>query len=88
MPNKSITAIFTKKGMVVRQICEVKNNQLSISLPVDFKDKKKVLVIVDDAPLLQAKKQLLMKKAALDPLFLADIKEISDDFNAIENGNL
>ena len=74
--------------MVVRQFCEVKNNQLFISLPVDFKDKKKVLVIVDDAPSIQSKKQLLMKKAALDPLFLADSKEVSDDFNAIENGNL
>ncbi len=61
--------------MVVRQFCEVKNNQLFISLPINFKDKKKVLVIVDDAPSIQSKKQLLMKKAALDPLFWQTAKK-------------
>ena len=74
--------------MILRQICEVKNNQLSIILPADFKDKQKVLVIVDDAPTIQSQKQQMMKQAAKDPLFLADINEINDDFNAIENGNL
>ena len=74
--------------MIVRRICEVKNNQLSINLPTNFKDKQKVLVIVDDAPMANTQKQLLMKRAANDPLFLADINEINDDFNAIENGNL
>ena len=74
--------------MIVRQICEVQNNQLSINLPTNFKDKQKVLVIVDDGPLAHTQKQLLMKRAVNDSLFLADINEINDDFNAIENGNL
>ena len=74
--------------MVVKQVCEVKNNHLSIKLPADFKEKQKVLVIIEDLETKNADKQLLMQKAATDPLFLADIEEILEDFNAIENGNL
>ena len=74
--------------MILRQICEVQNNQLSITLPADFKDKQKVLVIVDDAPSIHTQKKQLMKKAINDQLFLADIKEINDDFDAIEKSNL
>jgi hypothetical protein len=34
--------------MTIRQICDVKNNEITIHLPDTFKNNRKVLVIVDD----------------------------------------
>jgi len=81
--------IFVKKlVMTLRQICDVVNNQLLITLPDSFRDKKKVLVIVNDNVDNRASKIELFKKASVDPLFNADIKEIDDDFKAIDDETL
>ena len=74
--------------MTLRQICDVVNNQLLITLPDSFRDKKKVLVIVNDNVDNRASKIELFKKASVDPLFNADIKEIDDDFKAIDDETL
>lgn len=74
--------------MTLRKICEIKNNQLTLNLPDSFKGKKKVLVIVDDAVDGNAKKLALLKKAAADPLFVADVKEVNNDFGSVDHETL
>lgn len=74
--------------MTLRQVCNIKNNQVIIDLPADFKNKKKVLVIVDDSLDTKTEKLALLKQAASDPLFIADIKAIADDFGVIDHETL
>jgi hypoxanthine phosphoribosyltransferase len=74
--------------MTYRQVCSVDNNKVTITLPEDFKGKTKVVVVVDDLVDTKAQKFELLKKASNDPLFLADIKEIHEDFDAIDEENL
>jgi len=74
--------------MTIRQICNVIDNQLLIKLPDSFKNKKQVFVIVNDTVDNRAKKIEILKLASVDPLFNADIKEINDDFNAIDSETL
>ena len=62
--------------MTLKQICNVKDNRLIINLPKSFKEGKQVMVIVDDELNLRD-----MQKAALDPLYLADMAEIEEDFD-------
>lgn len=71
-----------------KNIYEVTDNQLIISLPKEFKNKTKVLVTIDDVTDSSATKLLLLKKAAMDPLFLADIEEVRNDFDPIDNEDL
>jgi hypothetical protein len=70
--------------MTIRQICNITNNQLIINLPTTFTDKKSVLVIVDDSVDEYAEKMLLLKKASTDPLFIADLKQVNDDFGYLD----
>ncbi len=74
--------------MTFRQVCDITNNQVLINLPADFKDKKQVTVVVDDAIDSKSKKLDLLKQALTDPLFLADVKEIHTDFDAADNETL
>lgn len=80
-------ALFLYKDyiMLLRQICDVKDNEIVIHLPDSFTNNKKVLVTVDDSILSKADKLALLKLAASDPLFQSDVKEVSDDFGAIDN---
>jgi hypothetical protein len=66
--------------MTFERTYEIQNNQLVITLPVSFKNKKRVRVIVEDADQQYADKISLLKMASIDPLFLADIDEIKSDF--------
>jgi hypothetical protein len=74
--------------MTYKIVCLVNNNQVVVTLPPDFSNKKQVTVIVDDQVDNKAKKLEMMKIASNDPLFLADIKEVHDDFDSIENESL
>ena len=74
--------------MTLRRIVDIINNQLIITLPENFRGKKKVLVTVDDSISTNDEKLLLLKNAASDPLFLADIKEIGNDFGSIDHETL
>ena len=71
--------------MTVRQVYNISNNQLVIELPEKFKGKEKVMVTLDDHVDSKVEKLLMLQKASEDPLFILDIKEINDDFGAIEN---
>lgn len=71
----------------MRQVYEVKNNQIVVMLPDSFKDQKSVWVTVEDADPRQ-EKLLKMASAAKDPLFLADVKAVSDDFKETDFENL
>lgn len=63
-----------------------KNNQLIIKLPERFKSKKKVKVIIEDFDDNNRSGKIeMLKKASRDPLFLADIYEISADFEFSDN---
>jgi hypothetical protein len=74
--------------MTYRKVYSVENNKVIINLPDDFKGKKQVLIVVDDLADTKEQKLELMKQASKDPLFLADIKEIQDDFDSIDHENL
>jgi hypothetical protein len=71
--------------MSLKNIYEVNDNQLIINLPKEFKNKMKVLVTIDDITDSYASKLLLLKQAATDPLFLADVEEVRNDFDPIDN---
>ncbi len=65
-------------------VYKVTDTKLVINLPPAFRNKQ-VLVTIDDKPEAGADKIALMKLAIKDPLFLSDLKEVSDDFDGIEH---
>ena len=74
--------------MLIRQICDVKNNEIVIHLPDSFSNNKKVMVTVDDAIVSKSEKLALLKLTATDPLFQADVREVSDDFSSIDHESI
>lgn len=67
--------------MTVRQKYRIKGDQLIIELPEELKSSgKEVIVTIEDVSDSKITKIELMKKAANDPLFLKDIKEIAIEF--------
>lgn len=71
--------------MTFKQICTVINNQVTITLPQNFESRKQVTVVIDDQIDKRSQKLDKLKKAANDPLFIADIMEIKKDFDSIDN---
>jgi hypothetical protein len=71
--------------MIYSQVCQIHNNQIILNLPANFSGKKSVRVLVDDNLDEKSKKIELLKKASNDPLFKADVNEIIDDFDHLEN---
>ncbi len=75
--------------MSFKEIHDVpKNHQLKINLPESFPSKQKVVVTVEEMPLSKKEKLKLMKRAAKDPLFIHDMKEVNGDFDLINNESL
>jgi hypothetical protein len=74
--------------MTYKIVCPVKNNQVILTLPPDFSDKKEVTVYVDDRIDLKSQRLETLRMAAKDPLFLADVHEIHADFDSIEDETL
>lgn len=70
--------------MTVRRLYNIRNNQVIIDLPDNFKGKQKVMVTLEDHVDSKAEKLAMLQKASKDPLFIADIKEVNDDFGAFE----
>lgn len=70
--------------MTFRQVCKVNNNQVVIDLPPSFINKLQVTVVIDDIIDSKTAKLVQLKAALEDPLFIADIKEIHDDFETID----
>ncbi len=71
--------------MTFRQICTVKDNQIVITLPPNFENKKQVTVVIDDVVDSRTQKLAQLREASIDPLFLADVEEIHKDFDSIDN---
>ena len=72
--------------MIYKQIYKTNaESQLTINLPENFRIKKYVLVMLDDSVDSKATKVDLMKMASNDPLFLADIADISRDFKDVDS---
>ncbi len=62
-----------------------KDRELKIKLPDSFDINKKVIVSIEEEESEEYKKNIqLMKKAAKDPLYLKDMKEVMDDFKEID----
>ena len=73
--------------MTYKIICPV-NNQVIVTLPPDFIDKTQVTIYVDDQVDVRSQKLEALRTASNDPLFLADIKEIKEDFDSIDHETL
>ena len=74
--------------MTFRQVCSVNNNQVVVTLPSNFGNKKQVTVVIDDHVDSRAQKLAQLKDASNDPLFLADIMGIHKDFDSIDHETL
>jgi hypothetical protein len=75
--------------MSFKEIHDVpKNHQLTINLPESFPSKQRVVVTVEEVPLSKKEKLKLMKRAASDPQFIEDMKEVNSDFDLINNEGL
>lgn len=66
--------------MTFEKTYELKNNELTIKLPIKFKSIKRVRVIVEEIESERELKLKLLRNAATDSLFNADIEEIKEDF--------
>lgn len=71
--------------MTNKVVCPVKDNQVILTLPPDFKNRKEVTVFIDDQVDTKALKLEALMVASNDPLFLTDIKEVQEDFNLIDH---
>ena len=58
-----------------KQVCKVTNNQ-------------QVTVVIEDVIDTKAQKLEQLKAVLNDPLFLADIKEVQNDFDAVDHETL
>lgn len=71
--------------MTHKQTYEIqKDNRLIIDLPSRFRNKKRVRVTIEDIDEEIDTRIIHLKKASMDPLFLADIEEVSSDFMNID----
>lgn len=75
--------------MIVKQIYNTYNKtQLIINLPDSFREKERILVVLNDSVDTKTEKLDLILKASTDPLFLSDIESVSKDFGNIDSENL
>ena len=70
--------------MTYKTTGRVKGNRVVVALPPYFTENKEVTITIDDALDVRSEKMNLLKKAAQDPIFLADIREIQEDFENID----
>ena len=73
--------------MTYKIVCPVKNNQVILTLPPNFSNKKQVTVYGDDQIGLKSQKLDAWKMAANDPLPFADIRKIHADFDSVADSN-
>ncbi len=72
--------------MIVKQVYNTDHKkQILVDLPEYFRKKSRVLIVLDDSIDSNSEKRELMKHAKNDPLFQADIKDVTEDFQAIDN---
>lgn len=73
--------------MTWKKIVRVSDQQIILDLPDSFQQKR-VMIIVEDIADERADKIKLMRDAANDPLYLADMQEVQADFRAIDGETL
>ena len=61
--------------MTVRRLYNIRNNQLIIDLPDNFKGKQQVMVTLEDQVDSKVEKLAMLQKASKDPLFIAPSKK-------------
>ncbi len=72
--------------MIVKQVYNTDHKkQILVDLPEYFRKKSRVLIVLDDSIDSNSEKMELMKHAKNDPLFQADIKDVTEDFQQIDN---
>jgi hypothetical protein len=72
--------------MIVKQVYNTDHKkQILVDLPEYFRKKSRVLIVLDDSIDSNSEKMELMKHAKNDPLFQADINDVTEDFQAIDN---
>ncbi len=75
--------------MIIKQIYNTENkSNLTITLPENFRKKRRVLVVLDDSVDTKSEKLKLMALASKDPLYIADIEETVADFKNIDPEHL
>lgn len=67
-----------------RIVCSVHNNQLVIQLPPGFTEGGEVTVIVENQAPGKKEKIAMLQEAVHDPVFLADLQEVQDDFGSLD----
>lgn len=73
--------------MTWKKIVRVSDQQIILDLPDSFQQKR-VMIVVEDIADERADKIKLMRDAANDPLYLADMQEVQADFRAIDGETL
>ena len=73
--------------MTWKKIVRVSDQQIILDLP-DLFQQKRVMIVVEDIADERADKIKLMRDAANDPLYLADMQEVQADFRAIDGETL
>lgn len=75
--------------MIIKQIYNTENkSNLTITLPENFRKKRRVLVVLDDSVDTKSEKLKLMALGSKDPLYIADIEETVADFKNIDPEHL
>ncbi len=71
--------------MIVKQIYNTENkSNLTITLPENFRKRRRVLVVLDDSVDTKSDKLKLMQLASSDPLYVADIDATTADYKNID----
>ncbi len=80
-----VISLLKTKCMTFEQTYELgKGNELLIKLPENFRQGKKVRVVVEEIDINRNQKIKMLEGAANDPLFHADVQEICEDFKHVD----
>lgn len=80
-----VISLLKTKRMTFEQTYELgKDNELRIKLPENFRQGKKVRVVVEEIDINRNQKIKMLEDAANDPLFLADVQKICEDFKHVD----
>ena len=73
--------------MTWKKVIRVDSQQVVLDLPASFR-RKRVMIVVEDITDEREAKLKLMEEAATDPLYLSDMIDVQNDFQAIEGETL
>ena len=73
--------------MTWKKVIRVDSQQVVLDLPASFR-RKRVMIVVEDITDEREAKLKLMEEAATDPLYLSDMIDVQNDFQAIKGETL